>query len=179
MNQRSFGLLFLGLVAWSPACATTTENAPEAKATPDASAPDAEDAAAAVEGGACSEVAVGRLCVRGVPGTGTSDEALTAGGKVLFQLFPKGCFSSSATTVVEASCNAQDASAGIVAVAGKFCLGSTGGGASTPDCSGGGFASCERPTLAAGKYTAKLGGLEVAFEVPSTLPAGGRCVGSI
>lgn len=177
--KRSLGFLSLALLAWSTACGTTTENTVEAGATPDASVPDGDSDAASPDGGACSEVQVGRLCVRGVAGGGQSGEALTAGGKVLFQVFPSGCRSSSSTTVVEASCAAQSASAGVVTVAGKFCLGSAGGAGSTPDCNGGGFANCEQAGLAAGKYTAKLDALEVAFEVPSTLPFGGTCVGSL
>lgn len=108
----------------------------------------------------------------------SNQELLTAGGKVRFQLYPKGCFSSSCTVVHEASCSVVAGTS--FTVAGTFCLEDTSkmGGACTPDCSGGGFANCEEPSVNAGMYTATADGLSVSFEVPSSLPPGGSCAGN-
>ncbi len=138
-------------------------------ARPDAARPDAE-------AGACTVAPVGRVCVRGTVGEGGATEELVAGAAVRFQLFPKGCFSSSCSVVREARCDVGAPTGPDVPLTGAFCIGSV-EGPCTPDCSGGGFASCER-SLDAGAYTATLGGLTLAFTVPSSLPPGGRCVGS-
>ncbi|HRG96153.1 MAG TPA: hypothetical protein PLR99_07895 [Polyangiaceae bacterium] len=140
-------------------------------ARPDAARPDAD-------AGACTVAPVGRVCVRGTVGEGGATEELAVGAAVRFQLFPKGCFSSSCSVVREARCDVGAPTGSDVPVTGAFCIGSVGGaGGCTPDCSGGGFASCER-ALDAGAYTATLGGLTLVFTVPSSLPPGGRCVGS-
>ena len=127
-------------------------------------------------GGAnCQEAPIGKLCVRGEIDPQGNQEVLTAGGKVLFQLYPKGCFSSSCTTVHEASCSVVAGTS--FSIAGTFCLEFTSdvGMGCTPDCSGGGFASCDEPSVDAGMYTASIAGLSVSFEVPSSLPLGGTC----
>lgn len=131
---------------------------------------------AAPDGGECSPAPVGRLCVRGEPTSG--GEALTAGGTVTFQVFPKGCFSSSCTEKVQTSCAAMPSGTAFD-VTGTFCLrGNSGGGACTADCNGGGFANCAQMGVAAGSYEARLGSLKVSFTVPSTLAFGGSCEGS-
>lgn len=176
----------LGIAATVPACGTSV---PEDAGARDAQSIDAGDASdrdaqatdAArpdAEAGACRVAEIGRVCVRGAVGEGGATEELVVGEAVRFQLFPKGCFSSSCSVVREARCEAGAPTGGALPLTGAFCIGSVGGaGGCTPDCSGGGFASCER-ALEAGAYTATLGGLTLAFTVPSSLPPGGRCVGS-
>ena len=67
---------------------------------------------------------------------------------------------------------------GGIVVTARVCVGFDGSaGGCTPDCSGGGTPVCDSAPLAAGDYTATLGGLSVAFTVPSTLPFGGACDG--
>lgn len=129
-------------------------------------------------GAACKDTAVARLCVRGTPTGGSGEESLTEGGAVKFQVYPAGCHSSSCTKVVEASCAVQKNENNEITLGGKFCLAPVPAPACTPDCSGGGFGSCDVASAAAGTYKAKLGTLEVTFTVPSTIPAGGNCVGS-
>jgi hypothetical protein len=129
-------------------------------------------------GGAnCKEAPIGKLCVRGEIDPQSNQEVLTAGGKVLFQLYPKGCFSSSCTIIHEASCLVVAGTS--FSITGSFCLEGTSAMnmGCTPDCSGGGFASCEDPSVDAGMYTASIDGLSVSFEVPSSLPFGGVCSG--
>jgi len=134
----------------------------------------------AADDGQCSEVEVARLCVRGEPVSGSAQEVLREGGRVFFQVFPGGCRSSSQTIVREASCSVVDASTQALKLSGKFCLGSVsaGGGGGTPDCNGGGFGRCEHDGLVAGNYTATLGNLQVAFQVPGSVTGGGVCTGS-
>jgi len=129
-------------------------------------------------GTTCKDTAVARLCVRGTPTGGAGEESLTEGGALKFQVFPKGCHSSSCTKVVEATCAVQKNENNVITLGGKFCLAPTGAPACTPDCSGGGFGSCEVASATAATYTAKLGALELTFTVPGTIPAGGNCVGS-
>jgi hypothetical protein len=129
-------------------------------------------------GASCASAEAGRLCVRGVPDPEIGREVLSADGPVTFQVFPKGCYSSSCTIVREASCEASPATGGAFELTAAFCLESTEGPQGcTADCNGGGVASCERAPAAAGQYRAKLGALEVTFDVPSALPVGGACDG--
>jgi hypothetical protein len=130
-------------------------------------------------GGGCANAEVGRLCVRGTVDSQTNQEVLTAGGPVMFQVMPKGCYSSSCTIVKEASCVAPAPSGGAFELTAAFCLEGTMDQGCTPDCSGGGFASCEQASVPAGQYTATLANLMVTFDVPSVLPAGGMCVGQV
>ena len=154
---------------------TTPDGSVADGASPDGGSADgATDAA--LDAPSCTDTPIARLCVRGDQ-TG-ADETLVAGGTVRFQVYPKGCHSSSCTKIVEASCAVQKNEGNVITLGGKFCLGSTGGTVCTPDCNGGGFGSCNATGIAAGRYTAKLGTLEVAFEVPSTLPFGGACAGT-
>jgi hypothetical protein len=98
---------------------------------------------------------------------------------VRFQLVPEGCFSSSCTKIHEASCMVMPAAPGGFELTGTFCLENLEGQQGcTPDCSGGGFATCEVSGVAAGTYTASINGLMLSFEVPSSLPLGGMCAGS-
>lgn len=126
----------------------------------------------------CKETPISRLCVRGEAAGGAS-EALASGAKVTFQVSPKGCHSSSCTIVVDAGCVVEGEAGGVVTLSGSFCLGKGAYPECTPDCSGGGFRRCEASGLADGKYTAKLGDLEVPFEIPGTVPLGGTCVGGL
>ena len=180
-------LSFLGVAVVLVACSgnvsgdsdsgTTPDGSVADGATPDAGSADGS-ADAAQDAPTCSDTPIARLCVRGDQTGGGTGEPLVAGGTVRFQVFPKGCHSSSCTKIVEASCAVQKNEGNVITLGGKFCLGSTGGTVCTPDCSGGGFGSCSAAGVAAGQYTAKLGTLEVAFEVPSTLPSGGACAGT-
>ncbi len=129
------------------------------------------------DNGVCSNAPIGRFCVRGAIDAATNQEVLSADGPVQFQVFPKGCFSSSCTKIHEASCTAMEATDNVVQVNGTFCLEDVAAPACTADCNGGGFADCAVSTLAAGTYTATLGALQITFDVPSNLPLGGVCVG--
>jgi len=152
------------------------DSGPADGATADGGSADGS-ADAAQDAPTCRDTPIAGLCVRGQTGGGTG-EPLVAGGTVRFQVSPQGCFSSSCTKIVEASCAVQKNEGNVITLGGKFCLGSTRAPACTPDCSGGGFGECDAAGIAAGRYTAKLGTLEVAFEVPSTLPFGGACAGT-
>jgi hypothetical protein len=144
-------------------------------ATPDGGSADGA-ADAEQDARSCTDTPIARVCVRGDQFGG--GETLVAGGTVRFEVYPKGCHSSSCTKRVEASCAVQKNEGNVITLGGKFCLGSTGDTVCTPDCGGGGVGSCNAAGVAAGQYSAKLGTLEVAFEVPSTLPSGGACASS-
>jgi hypothetical protein len=106
---------------------------------------------------------IGQLCVG----------PTQAGQPARFTVMPKGCFSSSCTRIVHAGCAVQDDGASLQLDA-LVCLQTlTSAAPCTPDCSGGGTASCDSGALAAGLYTAHLGGLALNFQVPS---ASGACV---
>jgi hypothetical protein len=128
----------------------------------------------------CENVPVAQLCVRGEIDAANNQEVLKEGGVVRFQLTPKGCFSSSCTVVHEASCTIMAVAPGAFELTGTFCLEDTASQQQgcTPDCGGGGYASCEQSGIAAGSYTASINGLQVSFDVPQTMPFGGICVGS-
>lgn len=133
--------------------------------------------AGAGDGPACTDTPVARLCVRGT--LGSTSETIAVGDNLKIQVYPRGCFSSSCTSVVVAMCSVTGSSPFVAD--GRFCLAddSSPGVGCTADCNGGGFANCESPTtLTAGQRTVSLGTLSVTFTVPSTLPFGGRCDGS-
>ncbi|HEX2644729.1 MAG TPA: hypothetical protein VHU81_17155 [Thermoanaerobaculia bacterium] len=117
---------------------------------------------------------IGQLCLLGTDGAVHRNEPLT------FRVVPKGCFSSSCTRIVQATCTAALRGTEIV-LDPLICQQSTAapGTPCTPDCSGGGQASC---TLAAGvpagNYTVRAGGLTLPVRIPTTVPAGGLCTGS-
>jgi len=125
---------------------------------------------------ACGVTPAAKLCVRGTP---TSDgETVAAGDPMIFDVTPGGCWSSSCTVKVEASCTATPGDVTIF-VKGSFCLGSTGAPMCTADCGGGGFASCSGGIWYNGTWPVALEGAgELGVTVPSTLPFGGVCVGS-
>jgi hypothetical protein len=96
-----------------------------------------------------------------------------AGQPARFTVTPKGCFSSSCTQTVHAGCAVQDNGPSLQLDA-LICL-QTAGSTCTADCGGAGTASCDSGALAAGFYTAQLGGLILSFQVPS---ASAACVSS-
>ncbi|MEM9196194.1 MAG: hypothetical protein AAGF12_43930 [Myxococcota bacterium] len=184
--KRSFCMVCL--VAWIGGCESDAPIASEPDgstdaivvdatpdATPDGSVGDAEPDGEKDGGSLCTPTPVARLCVRGTPGGPTGGESLAAGGPVRFDIYPDGCHSTACTVAQEASCTVMQSGTTAMTLDGGFCL-RTEGECVTPDCSGGGFASCDSGTVSAGNYTATLGTLTVDFAVPSTLPAGGRCV---
>jgi hypothetical protein len=98
-----------------------------------------------------------------------------AGQPARFTVTPKGCFSSSCIRVVHAGCAVQDNGSNLQLDA-LICLQTSITKAPcTGDCGGGGMASCDSGALAAGFYTAHLGGLALNFQVPS---ASAACVSS-
>ncbi len=107
-------------------------------------------------------VDVGSLCVG----------AVQAGQPAHFTVTPKGCFSSSCTQVAHAGCAVQRNNGGNLQLDALVCLQTNTQGPCTPDCSGGGLARCDSGALAPGFYTARLGGLELPFNVPTE----GACV---
>ncbi|HEX4965441.1 MAG TPA: hypothetical protein VF173_31815 [Thermoanaerobaculia bacterium] len=114
-----------------------------------------------------SDTAVGELCVQG---------PLVAGEPARFTVAPKGCFSTSCTTVRQAGCAVQDDSTNLrLSLDALVCLDVSQAGPCTPDCSGGGQAQCASGPLAAGTYIAHLGALSLTFQVPSDV---GACTGS-
>jgi hypothetical protein len=123
----------------------------------------------------CSNVEIGQLCVRGTQGD--TAELLTAGAPLSIQVTPRGCFSTSCSAAVVAECRVSGA--GPFVVYGEFCIASPGGAQGcTPDCSGGGHASCESDALLMpGQHTVSLGDLSVTFTVPGSVPFGGLCDG--
>ena len=124
---------------------------------------------------ACAATPVGQFCVRGTPGT--DGEVLAVGAPIQVTVRPKGCFSSSCTEPIVATCQVTPSSTG-AAVTAEFCLKDTSNGnGCTADCGGGGFASCTSGAWTAGTHPIVLGALQVDVTVPSTLPFGGACVG--
>ena len=124
----------------------------------------------------CTVYEPGRICVRGT--MATDGELIEAGQAISIQAYPKGCFSSSCTKTVRASCTVVPGNV-TTFVRTDFCLANISqGGPCTADCSGGGSASCTGGTWLAGTWPVNLGGTVVQITVPSKLPAGGTCVGS-
>jgi hypothetical protein len=126
------------------------------------------------QGGAasCTEPPIGQICLRGRPGP--EEETLSVGDEVRIELRPLGCYSSSCTEVVRADCALQAVEGGYV-VTGGVCLASTGDGACTADCGGGGVATCTTELLGEGDHWLTFDDFQFQFSVPSSLPPGGRC----
>jgi hypothetical protein len=126
------------------------------------------------QGGAasCAEPPIGQICLLGRQ---VSDgQILSVGDQLRIELRPLGCYSSSCTEVVRADCALQTVEGGYV-VTGGLCLASTGDGVCTADCGGGGVAECTTEPLVEGSYWLTFGDFQLQFNVPSALPAGGRC----
>ena len=114
------------------------------------------------------------LCVRGEQGP--SGEQLVPDRPVRFELRPAGCYSSSCTQVVDASCSVMRAGPEL-AVSTNFCL-DIESDPTVPcndDCGGGGLAACSSEALPAGGYSVTAGAFTVLFTLPMSLPAGGLC----
>ena len=116
---------------------------------------------------------IGQLCLLGRDGAVHRNEPLT------FTVAPKGCFSSSCTSVFQVSCTAAVRGTEIV-LDPLICIGHRSSDLPcTPDCNGGGRWNCGLDSgLQVGNYTARAGGLSLPFRIPSTIPPGGLCVGS-
>jgi hypothetical protein len=124
-----------------------------------------------------TDTPVGKLCIRGE--SGPNGETLEVGGSATIQIYPEGCFSSACTLVHAAECNVEETQSFSLSVDATYCLSiDPDQDCTLPDCNGGGDATCGYSSLNEGTYTATLGDLTVEFDVPSTLPAGGSCVGS-
>ena len=120
----------------------------------------------------CTSFDIARLCVRGTPGM--TGEDITDTAPVGFQIEPEGCHSSACTIQRMAFCSVTVNGTNL-ALDGDFCLGFE-GPCTLPDCSGGGFTTCDSgQILSAGAYTVSHGTLSVSFTVPSTVPFGGEC----
>lgn len=130
-----------------------------------------------LEPSGCQKVEAAMLCVRGKPGK--DGETIAEGDPVQIQVFPQGCWSSSCTQVTEAACQIQPGDF-TTFVAASFCLKDTSaqGGGCTADCGGGGFATCEAGQWWSGTWPVAMNGLVLDVTVPSTVPFGGKCVGS-
>jgi hypothetical protein len=116
---------------------------------------------------------IGQICLLGQGGAVHRNEPLT------FRVVPKGCFSSSCTRIVRTSCTTSLRGNEIL-LDPLICLEPPNTETPcTPDCNGGGQASCRVGTgLPVGNYTARAGGLVLPFRIPSTIPPGGLCTGS-
>jgi hypothetical protein len=123
----------------------------------------------------CAPVEAAELCVRGKV---TADgEVLGAGDPLQVTVRSGGCFSSSCSKVIEASCTIGTGVG--FDVKADFCVADTSkpGQPCTADC-GTAHADCSfGQPLTAGFHQVKLGSIAVGFEVPSTLPLGGLCAG--
>jgi hypothetical protein len=130
------------------------------------------------QGGACGfeQASAGTLCVRGEADP-NGGEQLQAGGRVSFEIIPAGCWSSSCTIVHQASCEISRQEMGVLDLSADFCFEVTSTQPCTDDCGGGDTAHCGVMSLEAGSYEARIGDLNVAFDVPSKLPNGGSCAG--
>lgn len=132
-------------------------------------------------GGRCPngiEVEIDRLCVRGIP---SEDGELIASFPFRIELYPRGCFSSSCTTILDASCTVT-VSGDELLVDGAICHAPPRTGDAVPctdDCGGGGIAECTVGPLVAQTYFAIYEDLIVAFEVSSVVEPGGRCVSRV
>jgi hypothetical protein len=119
---------------------------------------------------------IAKICVHG---TATKEgEKLAAGDRLRVVAVPFGCYSSSCTFVDIAECSVR-ADGRDLMVEGDFLLtGLNGDRLCSPDCGGGGSASCgDEITLEAGEYAVHSGELRVVINVPSVLPRGGACDG--
>jgi hypothetical protein len=127
---------------------------------------------------ACEHPPIARLCVLG--DIGNAHDFLVTGHPIQVQLWPKGCFSSSCTQIVGATCDVGAEVQGEVQVSGGFCLAdkSTPGGPCTADCSGGSTATCEGGAWTAGQHVVRAGNLAVTVEVPAAIEMGGVCTGT-
>jgi hypothetical protein len=128
-------------------------------------------------GTTCTDTPPARLCVRGT--VVANGEEIKVGDKVMVQVQPRGCFSSSCTAVRTSTCSVTAPNQHVVDA--HFCIGNTGntGSGCTADCSGGGFASCSASApLTQGQHTFTLGGSSVTLSVPGLVPFGGECIGS-
>ncbi|MCB1037749.1 MAG: hypothetical protein KDD47_28205, partial [Acidobacteria bacterium] len=140
--------------------------------------------------GACSEqgcnlgepAEVGELCVLGrdFPGVPTGVFQILPGEAIELRLRPRGCFSSTCTQIFRLECDVLPPAGNQLEIRPWLCLATNRqeGATCTPDCAPDLRASCYTPSaLSEGTYTARAGDLELTFEVPSTVPADGLCVG--
>lgn len=128
------------------------------------------------------EVVIDRLCIRGTPMDG--GEYVAEGTEFRIELYPQGCFSSSCTTILDASCTVTVSGSmdDELLVNGGICHAMSRVGDAVPctdDCGGGGMAECPVEPLAAQRYFAIYEDLIVAVEVPSLVEPGGRCVSGV
>jgi hypothetical protein len=121
---------------------------------------------------ACTPEPIGSLCVEGFP-IGSGDQ-FNDGIPLMVRLRPVGCFSSSCTKTISASC-AIEADGNDYVVKGDICLGGEPDPAvgCTDDCGGGGDVYCEADhRLSEGKKTIRYEGefsLSVTITVPSVV----------
>jgi hypothetical protein len=121
---------------------------------------------------------LGSLCVRGSPGP-SGEETIDTATPIRFEVAPSGCYSSSCTTVHQASCAVVSDAPPALELHAAFCLEDTSAqqGGCTDDCGGGGIASCDGIFLPEGGYSVNVANLTVLFTVPMTIPPGGACAG--
>jgi hypothetical protein len=111
------------------------------------------------------ETATGKLCVG----------PTQVGAPAHFTVTPKGCFSTSCHQFAHAGCAVVDEGASL-RLDSLLCVATvTGPFPCINDCSGVGTAGCGSGPLASGTYTARLGLLELSFQVPGDIPT---CVSS-
>jgi hypothetical protein len=128
-------------------------------------------------GGECKSTPADRVCIRGIPLN--SGERLEPGMPLALTVTPSGCYSSSCTEAKVAACQIEsDVQGKSHSASAEFCLVDTsGGGACTADCGGGGFANCESEVLLTeGKHTLEIGGKSISFEVPGVLTVDENCI---
>jgi hypothetical protein len=126
----------------------------------------------------CTAVAMGSMCVVGVPID--SGDALLAGMPLTVAFRPAGCFSSSCTKVVSAACDVKRDGNDFYASA-DMCLTQVSDPTvgCTDDCGGGGQLTCESEyLLTEGTHTVRYAGgtgQAVKFTVPSVVNDGSLC----
>jgi len=141
-------------------------------------------AGVAGSGGRCQngvEQVIDRLCIRGTPVQ--NGEQILEGEEFRIELYPRGCFSSSCTVILDSSCTVTVSGSmrDELLIDGAVCHGTRAGEGvpCTDDCAGGGMEECPVEPLPAKTYFAIYDDLIVAVDVPSVVEPGGRCVSTV
>lgn len=122
-----------------------------------------------------TELPLTRLCVFA---DDTGDTTLDPGERVRVELSAGGCHSRTCVGFSREACEVTEESGGALEVAGRICQAPT-GLACLPVCDYQPTAGCRGPALEAGEHVVRGAGLELTFTVPTSIPPGGLCAGSL